>query len=103
MTVSLVACGRRYTFAQRPWLMGIVNATPDSFSDGGVHATLEARVALARELLAAGADVIDVGGESGRTNLPPVEVAEEIERVVSADCAIPSLPMSAPRAAPRWW
>jgi dihydropteroate synthase len=82
MTVSLVACGRRYTFAQRPWLMGIVNATPDSFSDGGVHATLEARVALARELLAAGADVIDVGGESGRTNLPPVEVAEEIERVV---------------------
>ena len=62
--------------------MGIVNASPDSFSDGGVYATLEARVALAAELLAAGADVIDVGGESGRTNLPPVAVDEEIRRVV---------------------
>jgi dihydropteroate synthase len=62
--------------------MGIVNASPDSFSDGGVYATLEARVALAAELLGAGADVIDIGGESGRTNLPPVAVEEEIGRVV---------------------
>jgi dihydropteroate synthase len=62
--------------------MGIVNASPDSFSDGGVHATLEARVELAAELLGAGADVIDVGGESGRTNLPPVAADEEIARVV---------------------
>ena len=82
MTVSLLARGRRYVFAERPWLMGIVNATPDSFSDGGVHATLEARLTLARALIAAGADVIDVGGESGRTNLPAVEAADEIERVV---------------------
>jgi dihydropteroate synthase len=82
MTVSLVARGQRYVFAERPWLMGIVNATPDSFSDGGVHATLEARLTLARQLIAAGADVIDVGGESGRTNLPAVEAADEIERVI---------------------
>jgi dihydropteroate synthase len=47
VTVALDAGGLRYTFEDRPWLMGIVNATPDSFSDGGVHATLEARVALA--------------------------------------------------------
>jgi dihydropteroate synthase len=62
--------------------MGVLNATPDSFSDAGEHATLEARVARARELLAAGADVLDVGGESGVTNRPPVPVEEELERVV---------------------
>jgi dihydropteroate synthase len=62
--------------------MGIVNATPDSFSDGGVHRTLGERVELARALVADGARVIDIGGESGVTNRPPVEPAEEIERVV---------------------
>ena len=46
----------------RPWLMGIVNATPDSFSDGGVHRTLDERVELARSLLDAGAEMIDIGG-----------------------------------------
>jgi dihydropteroate synthase len=66
----------------RPWLMGIVNATPDSFSDGGVHRTLDDRVALAASLLRAGADVIDIGGESGVTNRPPVDADEEIDRVV---------------------
>jgi dihydropteroate synthase len=73
---------RTLSLGTRPWLMGIVNATPDSFSDGGRHPTLEARVGLARELLAAGADIIDVGGESGVTNAPPVEAQEEIARVV---------------------
>jgi dihydropteroate synthase len=67
---------------ERPWLMGVVNASPDSFSDGGARLTLEERVAHARALLEAGADVIDVGGESGVTNRPPVSVEEEIERVV---------------------
>jgi dihydropteroate synthase len=62
--------------------MGIVNATPDSFSDGGVHRTLKDRVALAAELLEAGADVIDIGGESGVTGVPPVSAEEEIARVV---------------------
>ena len=66
----------------RPWLMGIVNATPDSFSDGGTRRTLEDRVELARSLLAAGADVIDIGGESGVTNRPAVETREEIERLL---------------------
>ena len=63
-------------------LMGIVNATPDSFSDAGVHRTLADRVELARSLLEAGAAVIDIGGESGVTNRPPVDAQEEIERVV---------------------
>jgi dihydropteroate synthase len=73
---------RTLALGTRPWLMGIVNATPDSFSDDGSHRTLESRVALARELLDAGADIVDVGGESGVTNRPPVTPAEEIERVV---------------------
>ncbi len=64
----------------RMWLMGIVNATPDSFSDRGELA-LEQRVELVRELLAAGADVIDIGGESGVTDRPAVDPQEEIERV----------------------
>ncbi len=63
-------------------LMGIVNATPDSFSDAGLHRSLEARVALAHRLVADGADFIDIGGESGVTNRPAVTPAEELERVV---------------------
>ena len=66
----------------RPWLMGIVNASPDSFSDGGRHRTLDERVALGAQLLTDGADILDVGGESAATNRPPVEVHEEIARVV---------------------
>ncbi len=62
--------------------MGIVNATPDSFSDAGLGRTLQARTERARALLEAGADLIDIGGESGVTNRPPVAPEEEIERVV---------------------
>ncbi len=62
--------------------MGIVNATPDSFSDGGIPRSLDERVELAAAQLAGGADVIDIGGESGVTNRPAVAADEEIERVV---------------------
>jgi dihydropteroate synthase len=62
--------------------MGIVNATPDSFSDAGLGQALEDRVELARSLLDAGAGMIDIGGESGVSNRPAVELGEEIERVV---------------------
>jgi dihydropteroate synthase len=67
----------------RPLLMGIVNATPDSFSDAGDHLTLEERVAHGAALLEAGADLLDVGGESARGDRPAVAVAEEIERVAA--------------------
>jgi dihydropteroate synthase len=67
---------------ERPWLMGIVNASPDSFSDAGAYPDLDARVRRAHELLDAGADIIDIGGESGITRRPAVAVADEIERVV---------------------
>lgn len=78
----LRAGDRTIELGSRPLLMGIVNATPDSFSDGGLHRTLKARVALGERLLSDGAEILDVGGESGITNRPPVEVAEEIRRVV---------------------
>jgi dihydropteroate synthase len=62
--------------------MGVVNASPDSFSDGGRLQTLEQRVELADELLRTGADVLDVGGESASTDRPAVAVEQEIQRVV---------------------
>ena len=65
-----------------PLLMGVVNATPDSFSDAGELPDLEARVAHAAALVAAGAAILDVGGESAVGGRPPVAPAEEIERVV---------------------
>jgi len=80
--LDVSAAGRTLRLGERPWLMGIVNATPDSFSDAGIATTLDERIELARRLLDAGADLIDIGGESGVTNRPPVTAAEEIERVV---------------------
>jgi dihydropteroate synthase len=80
--IELEAAGRTLVLGERPWLMGIVNASPDSFSDAGAYPDLDSRVARARELLAAGADLIDIGGESGITKRPAVGVEEEIERVV---------------------
>jgi dihydropteroate synthase len=80
--VRLRAGRRELDLAGPPLLMGVVNATPDSFSDGGELVTLDARVAHAMELAAAGADILDVGGESAIGGRPPVDPAEEIERVV---------------------
>jgi dihydropteroate synthase len=79
---AVAAAGRTLVLGERPWLMGIVNASPDSFSDGGAYPDLDARVRRARALLDAGADIIDVGGESGITRRPAVAIAEELERVV---------------------
>ncbi len=76
------ACELTLELGERPWLMGIVNASPDSFSDGGRYTDLESQLRLARELLAAGADILDVGGESASTGRPQVAVEEELERVV---------------------
>ncbi len=66
----------------RALLMGVVNASPDSFSDGGRHRTLDARAELGERLLAEGADILDVGGESATTGVPPVAGEEELARVV---------------------
>lgn len=66
----------------RPRVMGIVNVTPDSFSDGGAHADATAGLRHAEALLKAGAEILDIGGESTRPGAPPVPLAEELARVV---------------------
>src|SRR3954471_12927631 len=66
----------------RPLVMGIVNASPESFSDGGRYGTLDEQVARALELVADGAHLIDVGGESGVTGIAAVAAEEEARRVV---------------------
>ena len=72
----------------RPQVMGIVNVTPDSFSDGGRLGTVAAATAHALQLLDQGADVVDIGGESTRPGAEPVNAAEEIGRVVPVIKAI---------------
>jgi len=66
----------------QPRVMGIVNVTPDSFSDGGAHATTDAALAHCETLLREGADILDVGGESTRPGAPRLDDAEEIARVL---------------------
>lgn len=66
----------------RPRVMGIVNATPDSFSDGGRLATVEAAVAHGLRLIEQGADILDIGGESTRPGAEPVSLIDEVVRVV---------------------
>lgn len=67
---------------QEPLVMGVLNASPESFSDGHEVATFDRQLRRGVELLDAGADLIDVGGESGVTNRRPIVVAEEVRRVV---------------------
>ncbi len=66
----------------RPLVMGVVNVTPDSFSDGGRFLDQDAAVAHARRLIAEGADILDIGGESTRPGAAPVSEAEELARVI---------------------
>lgn len=63
-------------------LMGVVNVTPDSFSDGGLYLDADAAIAHARELIADGAEIVDVGGESTRPGAEPVSAEEELRRVL---------------------
>jgi dihydropteroate synthase len=66
----------------RPLVMGILNVTPDSFSDGGLHACAEAAIAAGRQMLADGADILDIGGESTRPGAAPVTPGEEQARIL---------------------
>ena len=75
-------CAGRLLKLDRPRVMGIVNVTPDSFSDGGRHDTVEAAVAHGLRLAHEGADVLDVGGESTRPGAEAVSLADELARVV---------------------
>jgi dihydropteroate synthase len=78
----------------RPSVMGIVNVTPDSFSDGGVHLDPDTAAAAARRMLAEGAAIVDVGGESTRPGAAAVTAAEELERVEPVLEALAGLPVS---------
>ena len=90
-------CGRflfDFTKRKRPIVMGILNATPDSFSDGGKFRTPKDAIAQAESMIAYGVDLIDIGGESTRPGAEPVELQEELDRVLPViealkDCGIP--------------
>lgn len=75
-------CGQFKFDLTRPLVMGIVNVTPDSFSDGGHHASTQAAIVHARRLIAEGADILDVGGESTRPGAAMVDEQEELDRVL---------------------
>jgi dihydropteroate synthase len=82
-------CGRFEFDLERPLVMGIVNVTPDSFSDGGEHDDTDSAVAHARRLIEEGAQILDLGGESTRPG-------------AIAACRCPSTPSSRRSCAPRW-
>jgi dihydropteroate synthase len=77
-----LTCGRFELALGRPLVMGVVNVTPDSFSDGGRYFDAKAAVAHARKLAAEGADIIDLGGESTRPGAAPVSQQQELDRVL---------------------
>lgn len=75
-------CGQLCLDLSKPHIMGILNVTPDSFSDGGQHNQVDQALAFALQMIADGATVIDIGGESTRPGASPVSVEEEIRRVI---------------------
>lgn len=75
-------CGKFQLDLSRPRVMGIVNVTPDSFSDGGHHATVDRAIAHAQQLIQDGADILDIGGESTRPGAAQVSEQAELERVL---------------------
>lgn len=89
--------GKVLPLGQRPYLMGVLNLTPDSFSDGGQFDTMDGAISRAHEMVAQGADIVDVGGESTRPGAQPVPLKEELRRVlpvVERLCAELKVPIS---------
>ncbi len=97
-TTSHLQCGR-YRLpisgdAFRPIVMGVLNVTPDSFSDGGQFAALDGALSHAERMIADGVDIIDIGGESTRPGAPPVSIDDELRRIMPViyalrDCGKP--------------
>ncbi len=73
---------RAFMWGQRTYVMGILNVTPDSFSDGGQFNTLDTAIAQAEAMMAAGADILDIGGQSTRPQAETVPLQEELDRVI---------------------
>lgn len=83
MSTSFFQCGRyRFALDQRPLVMGILNVTPDSFSDGGRHASRDAALRHAEQMIGEGVDIIDIGGESSRPGSAALPLDQELERVM---------------------
>ncbi|WP_310234961.1 dihydropteroate synthase [Luteimonas terrae] len=102
-TAPQLDCNGRVLRLDRPRVMGIVNVTPDSFSDGGAHDDADAAIAHGLRLAEAGADVLDIGGESTRPGADAVSVEEELRRVlpvIEALVARTSLPISVDTSKP---
>jgi dihydropteroate synthase len=94
---NLRARGRAIALPARPIIMGILNVTPDSFSDGGAYASLDEAVAAAQGMVADGAVIIDIGGESTRPGYAPLDAATEMKRAIPAVeslAAISDVPIS---------
>ena len=75
-------CGKYQLNLNRPHVMGIVNVTPDSFSDGGRFNSINLAIEHALQLIADGADILDIGGESTRPGATPASLDEELNRVI---------------------
>lgn len=82
MPADRLQCGARTLDLSAPVVMGVLNVTPDSFSDGGRFAARDAALKHAGDMIAAGAEIIDIGGESTRPGAAPVSVTEELDRVI---------------------
>ena len=79
---AILRCGTRQLDLSQPQVMGILNVTPDSFSDGGRYTQLDAALRQAERMVQEGAQILDIGGESTRPDAAPVTVAEELDRVI---------------------
>lgn len=96
-TNSKFLCGKFQLDLSRPRVMGIVNVTPDSFSDGGKFSSTDSAVAHGLQLIAEGADILDIGGESTRPGATPVSLGDELKRVIpviEALSAVTTVPLS---------
>ncbi|WP_310485115.1 dihydropteroate synthase [Chamaesiphon sp. VAR_48_metabat_403] len=82
MTKSLPLRGRNFRWGERTYVMGVLNVTPDSFSDGGKFVTVDAAIAQAIQMVRSGVDIIDIGGESAKPGAIPVDEATELARVI---------------------
>lgn len=94
---SLILRGKNFEWGKRTYLMGILNITPDSFSDGGEFATLEAALHQGKKLVAVGADILDIGGQSTRPGAVQISLEQELKRtipVIQALRSAVSLPLS---------
>ena len=91
LTQRVLNCGTLTLDLSKPHVMGILNVTPDSFSDGGMHNEVEQAIAFAQQMIMDGATVIDVGGESTRPGASPVSIEEELQRVIPVVQALAKL------------